>query len=181
MENLSKNEYLNNIEASLQKKVTSAKMSALSEEEYKNILEEESKMQDIESKRKLTDKEVNHFYKFRKRMTEATIIIETLPEARRVMEILGFNNNSLIDTLSHENAHGNKAEQLGAKHLGYKFCLIKADNGDFLIQPQASIDIPEDWEKKKQNEVLTKIIEAPEEYDNKISHGDKEDLKHFNK
>ena len=138
-------------------------------------------MQDIQNKRELADEEVNHFYEFRKRMTEATIIVETLPEARRVMEILGFNKNSLIDTLSHENAHGNKAEQLGAKHFGYKFCLIKTDNGDFLIQPQASIEIPEDWEKGKQDEVLTKIIEAPEEYDNKMSKGDKEDLKHFNK
>ena len=181
MENLSKNEYINNIEAGLQKKVTSAKISALSEEEYENILEEESKIQDIESKRRLTDEEVNHFYEFRKRLTKATITVKTLPEAKMVMKILGFDNDSLINTLSHENAHGNKAEKLGAKHLGYKFCLIKADNGDFIVQPQASIDIPEDWEREKQNKVLSEIIEAPEKYDNKMSQGDKEDLKHFNK
>ncbi len=179
MENFQKNESLSSIETDLREKINFAKIHALSQEEYENILDEEFKMKDIESKRKLTDEEVNYFYEFRKRMIEATITIGTLPEAKRVMEILGFDNASLIDTLSHENAHGNKAEQLGAWHLGYKFCLIKADDGDFLIQPQANINIPENLEKEEQNKILSEIIFAPEEYDNKLSRGDREDLEHL--
>lgn len=179
MENFQKNESPSSIETDLQEKITSAKTHALSQEEYKNILDEELKMKDIESERELRDEEVNHFHEFRKRMTEATIVVETLLEAKKVMEILGFSNDSLINTLSHENAHANKAEQLGAYHLGYKFCLIKTNNGDFLVQPQASIDIPRHLEKEEQNKMLSEIIFAPDEYNNKLSEGDREDLEHL--
>jgi len=96
------------------------------------------------------------------------------------MVILGLSTYSTNDTLSHENAHANKAEQLGATHIGYKFVLIKEDGG-FNVQPQANYYIPDEWNKEKQNAVNIEITKAPEEYGNKMSHGDKRYLEDLNK
>ena len=181
MENSSNNsEFLKNAEAKIQQKVSIAKENALTEREYEDVSEAEYEMQSIQNMRELTDKEVFHYHQFRDKMNKASIEVETLTEARRVMGILGFDPHSIIDTLSHENAHGNKAEELGAKHLGYKFVLIKSANGGFLVQPQAMTYIPDEWDKEKQNDTEMKILQAPEEYGNEMSQSDKnylEDLK----
>jgi len=143
---------LENIETKIKKKISSAKEYALNEEQYREAVEKGFDL------------------------TDATVFVDTLTEARIAMEILGFDEDSLVDTLSHENAHGNKAQQLGAKHDGYKFVLIRGNNGGFRVQPQARVYIPDEWDKEKQNSVLLEIIKAPEEYGNSVSDHDKHDL-----
>lgn len=178
MENfLNNTEFLKNAEAKIQQKVSLAKERALTEKEYEEVSEAEYEMQSIQNKRELTDKEVFHYHQFRDKMNNASIEVETLTEARRVMGILGFDAHSIVDTLSHENAHGNKAEELGAKHLGYKFVLIKSVNGGFIVQPQAMTYIPDEWSKEKQNDTEAKILSAPEEYGNEMSESDRNYLK----
>lgn len=133
MENVSNNnEFLQNAEAKIQQKISVAKEHALTEKEYEEVAEAEFEMQNIQTKRELTDKKVFHYSQFRDKMNNATVEVETLTEARRV---IGFDAHSITDTLSHENTHGNKAEQLGAKHLGYKFVLIKRME-DLLYSPK---------------------------------------------
>jgi hypothetical protein len=113
-------------------------------------------------------------------MNDATVEVETLPEMRRVMGILGFDANSIIDIMSHENAHGNKAEQLDAQHLGYRFMIIKGDNGGIIVQPQASLYIPDEWDADKQKAVHLATLQAPDEYGNAISDSDKKSLDQIN-
>lgn len=170
-----RSEKLANLEIELQQKIQIAKENALTEEEYEEVAEKEFEMQSIQNKRELSDEEVEYYYNFREKMNKATIEVATLTEAKRIMEILRFPSEELIDTLAHENAHGNKAEQLGAQHLGYKFVVIEA-NGGYAIQPQANIYIPDEWDKKKQNTVLSQITNAPEEYGNTLSDGDRRDI-----
>jgi hypothetical protein len=178
MENF-KNEVMDNMEAELQKKIAFAKEHVLSKEEYEQGLKKDFEMRGIENTRELTDEEVEYFHSFREKINEATIEVQTLPEAKRAMEMLGFDYEAVADTLSHENAHGNKAEQLGAKHLGYRFLLIRMPEG-LVVQPQANLYIPDEWDEKTQNDVLTQITNAPEEYGNELSEGDLRDLNHLN-
>jgi len=177
MENfLNNTEFLKNAEAKIQQKVSLAKERALTEKEYEEVSEAEYEMQSIQNKRELTDKEVFHYHQFRDKMNNASIEVETLTEARRVMGILGFDAHSIIDTLAHENAHGNKAEQLGANHHGYSFTLSETADGKFAVQPQAITSIPDEWSTKKANEVDAQILQAPDEYGNKMSDSDKKKL-----
>ena len=179
MERKINSEFLNKLEIEIRNKIAFAIENALSEDKYKKILEEEFKMRDIEKKRELSDQEVEQFFPFRDQLNKATVFVETITEARRVMEILKFNTHSLLDTIAHENAHGNRAEQLGAKHLGYNFLIIKRNNGGLGVIPQASLYIPDEWDKETQQAVLSEITWAPDDYGNEISESDKRDLKHL--
>ncbi len=181
MENFTNNsEFLKNVEEKIQQKVSFAKEHALTQEEYKIVSEMEFEMQGIQNERELTDEEVNYYHDFRQKMNDATVEVETLPEMRRVMGVLGFDAHSIVDIMSHENAHGNKAEQLGAQHLGYRFMIIKGDNGGIIVQPQASLYIPDEWDAEKQKAVHLATLQAPDEYGNEISDSDKKSLDQIN-
>lgn len=176
MENNPFSEFLNNKEFEIREKLAFAKKHALSPEEQKEAMDKEREMQGIQQKRELTSPEVEYYYTFREKMNAATIEVETLPEARRTMELLGLNYDAIIDTLSHENAHGNKAEQLGADHIGYKFLLTREPGGRLGVHPQAYIYIPDEWDKETQKAVLSEVTWAPEDYGNSLSDDDKKDL-----
>ncbi|MBA3732942.1 hypothetical protein H0W91_01030 [Patescibacteria group bacterium] len=165
------------VENKLQGKIFHAKSYCLTISEEKEIASKLIEATIIQKDRELTDEELEYYYSYRERLDEASILVETLLEAKRVMEILGFDHDSLIDTLSHENSHTNKAMQLGANFGGYNFLLIKDTDGGYLITPSATTSIPEDWSKEKKEEAMTKIISAPDEYGNKMSEMDKMELK----
>lgn len=110
-------------------------------------------------------------------MNNASVTVETLSEARRVMGILGLDAHFIVDTMAHENAHGNRAEQLGSEHLGYQFLLIKNSDGNFIVGPKAIIVIPDEWDKERQKIVHSETLRAPADYGNEMSESDKEALK----
>lgn len=163
------------LEDSMRQKVLSAKKNALSMEEYKDILEKSPGLETAYLKKQMTSSDIESLKAIRQRMEEATVMAETIPEARLAMELLGYDREALVDTLSHENAHGNKADRLGAEHRGYKFLLIRTKVG-FDIQPQASFVIPREWDLDRRVKTAEEITRAPEEFENKLSEGDLEDL-----
>ncbi len=165
------------IDAELKRKIAVAKAHCLSLEEESEITGKLVEGTRLQTERELTDDEVEHYYAFRERLDQASIVVNTLYEARRAMELIGFDQDSLIDILSHENAHANKAMQVGANFGGYKFVLVKDMDGGLLIHPMAVISLPEDWNYEKRRELESQIIRAPDEYGNKMSEGDKEELR----
>lgn len=165
------------IELKLQQKISYAKEHCLTLEEEKQINEKLIEGTIIQNKRELTDEEVEYYYSFRDRLDQASVVVDTINEAKRVMELIGFTDDSTIDTLEHENAHANKAMQLGANFGGYKFSIVRDIDGGYLITPMAITSIPDDWSDKKREEVETQIIKAPEEYGNRMSEADKQELK----
>ena len=170
-----------NIESEIQEKISFAKDHALTEVESLEIDQKEVELEKICNERELTDDEVEHFFSFRERMNDATIRVSTLPEARRTMEILGFDADNLVDTLSHENAHANKAEQLGANHTGYNFIITETKDGRYEVGPQAVTSTPDDWLAEHKRHVEAQILQAPDEYGNKMSDSDKQKLKEIYK
>lgn len=107
---------------------------------------------------------------------KAKIYVKTLPEFRLLLEKIGMPYEKLIDSLQHENAHGNKADELGAVHDGYNLLCLKY-NGGYGYIPQVGINIPDEWPQEKQDRILNEIYRAPEEFGNSMSPDDIEDLK----
>lgn len=165
------------VETELNRKILLAQSHCLTTEEEKEIDNKLIEGTRILRERELTEDEAKYYYSFRERLNQSSIIVDTLPEARRVMELLGFDDYSLIDTLSHENAHANKATQVGARFEGYRFALVKDTQGYLLVYPMAITSIPEDWDYKKRKKRDSQIIRAPEEYGHRMSEGDKQLLK----
>lgn len=155
-------ENFNNLEKDINVKVSYAKEHAIQLEEFDRL-----KMEgDLDS--------VNI-----QKIKKATISVETLPEARLALQILGFLNYEALDIIEHENAHANKADELGTAseykglhHEGYNFIVINRGDGIFEIQPQARVYIPDEWSQEKQNAATELIAQAPEEYGNALSESD---------
>jgi len=181
MENYFKNENNSAIrmKVELQKKINFAKEHALSQEEYEQGMKNKFELRDIENKQDLTTDEIKYLVSLQHKINEATVEAENLFEFRHAMEILGFKHETIIYALSHENAHGNKAEQLGATHIGYRFILVNTPEG-LGVQPQTSIYIPDELDEKVKNNTLVQIIKAPEEYGGEMSEGDLRDLDYLN-
>lgn len=118
------------------------------------------------------DKEISDMIK------KATITVETISEFRLILKILARSDEEIQDILAHENAHANKTETLGVEHLGYNIIIIKKGD-DYLFQPFSEKCTPEEWSEEKKKEAAIQIVLAPEEYGNKLSSGDIEELKNL--
>lgn len=169
------------MEAGLQKKVAFAKEHILSEQDYENISTEQLRMRAIEKDREFTNEEVDHFLSFLEKIENATVIVSTIPEARRVMELLNFKPDQVTHVLAHENAHANKAEELGGEHLGYEFILNRGSEGNILIHAQAKNKIPDGLSEEEEKIFKLKTLFAPEEYGNKLSEADIRDIEELSK
>jgi|GEM_PF-2448850 len=176
-QNLYNVESLNKLEKETQAKVSFVKEHALSKEEYENISTEKAKMYSIQKKREFSDEEVEQFLSFLEKIEHATIFVETILEARRVMGLLKFNSHDIINTLAHENAHGNKADELKGEHVGYNFLLHKEANGNLIIEPSAKSEIPKGLNEEQKKLFLSRTLWAPHDYGNKISDADIEDIR----
>ena len=146
----------------------------------KDTIEQKSALLDrlikVAKNNAVSDSEYNREDDIKGIYEHAKIHVKTLPEFKMVLEKIGMPYDNLIDTLEHENAHANKAEELGALHEKYAILCIKYKDGYGYI-PQAGIYIPDEWTNEKQMHVKNKIISAPEEYGNYLSQDDLEDLK----
>lgn len=110
--------------------------------------------------------------KIDKLLDKATIAAENLHEYKLILETIGLSEEEIKDLLAHENAHANKAESLGAKHLSYKISIMVDRDNHYLYQPFSHLHIPEEWSEEKVKDAWIKIAKAPEEYGNKMSSSD---------
>ncbi|MES2930504.1 MAG: hypothetical protein V4665_01840 [Patescibacteria group bacterium] len=108
-------------------------------------------------------------------LTPCKIECKTLAEFRYILEKLKFLPEQADSFLSHENAHGNMADYLGAKHEGYMFFVYKSGD-DIGIHPAAHYSFPEEWASDYKLDVRKKIIQAPELYGHELSKSDKKAL-----
>jgi hypothetical protein len=104
-------------------------------------------------------------------LARARFKVESLYELKLALKMIGFSDESMIDTLAHENAHANEAQAQGVKHTGYNITIVKY-GGKFAVHPSAGVYVPDEWPKVKQDDVMRKIITAPERYGNSLSEDD---------
>ena len=109
---------------------------------------------------------------FEEKIKKATVVCKDLHEYRVALETILKNKPELVnETLSHENAHSNKSEQLGYGHESYKLIVLRDFNGELFIQP--SFLPGKEIENKEDRAAVAK---APEEYDSYLSDIDKKNL-----
>lgn len=112
-------------------------------------------------------------------LRKSTLFCKNLVEFRLALESLNISEKDIQDLLQHENAHGNKASELGANHESYNLTFLIDQEGRESFRPQVGIFIPDEWDKDRQKDVMKKIILAPEGQDNPLSAGDKRQLEQY--
>ncbi len=114
------------------------------------------------------------------KLEEAGSLIELndLTELRLALQEFGFAEEQIRKILSHENAHANKAESLGANLWRY-IIFLGMKNGEEMALPAAKPSHPVGWSEKKSNEVRKATILAPLEYEDSLSESDRRYLKLF--
>jgi hypothetical protein len=143
-----------------------AEKNAISWEEY-------NEYESICSKDDFSDEEEARFDELDAKVTRATVLCDNTNDFKYALEYFGVNDP--IDTLAHENAHANKAEQLGVEFEGYFLKMIKAPDGHYIVDIGAYCNMDnkeEEWSVMKQKEASIQIIRAPDEYGNKMSQDD---------
>lgn len=109
-------------------------------------------------------------------LDNAAVKVTTLNEFRWALEMLSnykgldYLDKERIDRIiAHENAHSNKAEMLGADHNCYSIPILK-DNNVYILRHLSTVI--SNIDDKNYKEDLIKILEAPDEYGEKMSESD---------
>lgn len=169
-----KSKELITMEESILKALKEAQDIALTSEEMQFLFKKRLHLQRIEQTQDILA-EIN---KIDEEVKKHKISVETLPEFQFLMKNLGKNYYRVTSTITHENAHGNKADAIGAKHEGYSLLVSKSKKGEgFSYQPMVHTTVPRIWDKEKQIKANIKIAQAPDEYGDHISDGDEEQIK----
>ena len=110
------------------------------------------------------------------KLKACTVVVDTLLEFKILMEKTSKNYYIIRSVIEHENAHSNKASSLEVIHGGYSVLVLKNKEGVFSYLPTARTKPQENWDDKRKIETNIKIGRAPEEYGNRMSDGDKENV-----
>lgn len=152
----------------MKKLIDTACENAITEEEfdeYQSIYLK--KLDDI------SDDEVDRFDELDLKVEASKVLCNNLNDFKYALEYFGVDDP--IDLLAHENAHANKAEQLGVDFEGYYLKIMKCSDGHYHADIGADIDISGkefSWSKDRQKEADIDITRAPYEYGNKMSADD---------
>jgi hypothetical protein len=108
---------------------------------------------------------------------EINLEADNLFEFRCLLGVLNIKEKEITSTLSHENAHANKAqsfENKGVKHFGYRLKITVLKNGECVFTPQARWGVPDEFRelRKEHKDILRAVYLAPLEYGDKLSPDD---------
>jgi hypothetical protein len=133
-------------------------------------------------KENITEEEHARLVEIRKWFNDAMMSVETLTEFRLALESFGCTEEYITGVIAHENAHGNRAAALKAKHYGYTLlAMYDEQEKEFVLQPSCSLDVIDSWSNWRKNRVKIAYTKAPEDYGNSLSSKDEIDLKYLNK
>ncbi len=146
--------------------------SAVSEEEY-----DEWERLSLKNEDDTSSEELVRFDELDAKIKAATATFENINDFKYALQYFGVQDP--IDDLAHENAHANKAEQLGVKFEYYYMRIFGTKDGRFIADIGASIDTEKDahgnerdWGRFEEKEADIDITRAPDEYGNKMSPSD---------
>ncbi len=156
------------------KDINQRKENILKVSDYENLVEELKEIDQSPTEDLLTrKKEIKQIIK------NATVFLKSLPEFQFALEQLDRIPEKTLHTMAHENAHLNKAEELGAKPKGYKLIILRNSKGKFVLQPKA-VYTAGDWNEEEELDNKIEITRAPEDYGNILSSKDVMKLNELN-
>lgn len=162
------------MEEGLLKALQEAQEVALTSEEMQALFKKRLHLQRLEPTKDILDE----ISKIDEEVKKHKISVQTLPEFKFLMNSIGKNYYRVNGTVTHENAHGNKAQAIGGTHEGYSILVSKSKKGEgFSYQPIAHTKVQNFSNKKDQIEGNIEIAFAPEEYGGYLSDSDEEQIK----
>lgn len=159
------------IKDNLREKISTAKFHALNNDENAEIIRAERLAFD--------EMRQDDAIRLGNILSASTVTVTTLWEFKFVLEQIFSRKDQVDHMLSHENAHGNMAEIVGATHTGYCICFSKGPKG-FIFNIYTELWYPESW-RDKNLDLKIKIYGAPGEYGNTISNSDFERIEKLKK
>jgi hypothetical protein len=137
------------------------------------VLEDEDvlRYEAITSKKKGVQGGEEFAKRFKQKVEEASIVVEYLKDFEILLRILGQSEDYIRNLLAHENAHANKAEELGGVFKGYRLVFFRED-GKIRFQPFADAVPLDTWDNSKKKEVMKEVLSAPLAYGDKLSEVD---------
>ena len=161
-------------EINLKRMIGKAYKSAMDIDNYyelKSLENERTNTLDIEKERR--------YQVLKKEMKECGVVVYSVIEYKQILDLLPISKEQVYSILSHENAHANVAEQAASIDLeGFSVSFLKNKEGNVTIAPSIKVSTDPSFPRKqilKENIMMT---EAPANYGDKLSTGDKEILRH---
>jgi hypothetical protein len=117
-------------------------------------------------------KDLKEFKRLQEQINKSSVHVETIAEFKLLLDVLrdrlpdiGLQNwDKVIETVAHENAHMNVAQQHSLESRGYEVVFYELDNKEIAIVTGAVIpDILKDASLEDLN-IMEKILKAPETY-----------------
>jgi hypothetical protein len=166
-----------NIKRQIKEKIDSAKDKAFNIDEFIKISGEiESQKNKFLETGGRTPEDLQKDEEIKKQIVDRSAIVDTIPEYREMLEQIAkeYNKSSewVVDTLAHENAHANQAENLDYDINGFGGLFLKDENSVNQFQPFHLHEGKNNWEPIEvlEKEIIT--LEAPDKYGNKMSDDD---------
>ncbi|MEI7689259.1 MAG: hypothetical protein WCI91_03705 [Candidatus Nomurabacteria bacterium] len=165
------------MEKNIERELRRAQANAINGKDLLLLTEKRFNLSKIER----TPEIINQISLVSKEISKYMVTVDTLLEFKTLVEKLDRNYYFTIGTISHENAHANMTEALCGKHRGYSIVVFKKEDGTYGYQPISHFDFSSvlDPEEKIKKEI--RVTNAPEEYGNKLSPGDKNRIQELEK
>ena len=161
-------------EGELKNNIARAYQTAIKIDNYDNKIVE---LRNLRQERiKGLDKEKEQKYQMlNKEITDSEILVQSIMEYQKVLELLGLPKQKIDELLNHENAHANVTEQVASQTFdGFRVRFHKDINGKVSFTPQAKTTTDLSFPEKQRLEEDILVTEAPLHYGDKLSARDKE-------
>lgn len=164
---------INISEEELKLKIEKASQAGMRLENFHEKMDEFRKLRDEIIKGLDKDKE-KRYQLLNKEITDAEVLVPSIIEFKKVLELLNLPKERIEQILNHENAHANKAEQLETKNfIGFRIRFHVDKNGEIAFSKSAKILSNNNFSKKQILEEDILVAEAPLHYGDRPSNRDK--------
>ncbi len=163
---------INMSEEELKLKIEKASQAGMKLENFHEKMDGFRKLRDERIKGLDKDKE-KRYQLLNKEITDAEVLVPSIIEFKKVLELLNLPKDKIDKILNHENAHANKAEQLETKNLiGFRIRFHTDKNGEITFSKSAKILSNNNFPKKQILEEDILVAEAPLYYGDRPSKRD---------
>ncbi|MBP9711490.1 MAG: hypothetical protein KBD55_00435 [Candidatus Pacebacteria bacterium] len=170
-------------EVSMRRKILRGKQVAVKLEEHQARLEEFRLLcAKNEAGTALTADEREKFKFLDDFLDDSEIVVSSIVEYKRLLELLGISKERVYKILNHENAHGNMSQQMPSqKFFGFKVLFYLDEDGELNILPSAYHKEDKSFSEIQRLEESIKTKEAPLHYGSELSSSDIADIEHAKK
>ena len=154
--------------------ITKAYQSGLKMENYEKDIEE-LRLLRKEKRYGLNTEKETRYKELNKKMSECEVLVNTIMEYKKVLELIGLEKEKIDSLLNHENAHANVTEQVKSQSFdGFRIRFYKDKNGNMSLWPSTKTTTDFSFPEKQRLEEDILVNEAPLHYGDTLSKGDKD-------